>query len=370
MLRYLFLIFFLPTIAFSHELKPSIVNFQFIKQQQTLDFKLDIQLNLEAILANIDPSHDNTNESENSEYYNSLRKLNASELQNLFNQKLKDFTNNIQLFQNDQTVQFKIDNIFIPEIGDIAISRETQITLSGKNILENNLSFSWSKSYGPVILRVSDLDKEIVYTEYLKTDAKSKNFSLSKNQNQSLSSEILNYLIIGFEHIVPKGLDHILFVLGLFLFSPKFKPLLIQVSAFTLAHTITIFLGVLNIVVISPSIVEPIIALSIAYVALENIFLKNISLWRPIVVFVFGLLHGLGFAGVISEIGLSQVHFVTSLISFNVGVELGQLFVILVCYFGIAHWIKEKSWYKKFFTNPLSFIISIIGLYWFVERII
>ena len=286
-MRYLFLIFFLPTIAFSHELKPSIVNFQFIKQQKTLDFKLDIQLNLEAILANIDPSHDNTNDSENSEYYNSLRKLNVSELQNLFNQKLKDFTNNIQLFQNNQTVQFKIDNIFIREVGDIAISRETQITLSGKNILENNLNFSWSKSYGPVILRVSDLDKEIVYTEYLKTNAKSKNFSLSKNQNQSLLSEILNYLIIGFEHIVPKGLDHILFVLGLFLFSPKFKPLLIQVSAFTLAHTITIFLGVLNIVVISPSIVEPIIALSIAYVALENIFFKNISLWRPIVVFVF-----------------------------------------------------------------------------------
>ena len=141
-------------------------------------------------------------------------------------------------------------------------------------------------------------------------------------------------------------------------------------SAFTLAHTITIFLGVLNIVVISPSVVEPIIALSIAYVALENIFLKNISLWRSVVVFVFGLLHGLGFAGVISEIGLSQTHFVISLISFNVGVELGQLFVILVCYFGIAHWIKEKIWYKKFFTNPLSFIISIIGLYWFVERII
>ena len=111
--------------------------------------------------------------------------------------------------------------------------------------------------------------------------------------------EIYNYLTIGFLHIVPKGLDHILFVIGLFLFSPKFKPLLIQVSAFTLAHTITIFLGVLNILSISPQIVEPIIALSIAYVAIENIFLKNISLWRPMVVFVFGLLHGLGFAGVI-----------------------------------------------------------------------
>ena len=88
------------------------------------------------------------------------------------------------------------------------------------------------------------------------------------------------------------------------------------------------------------------------------------------IVFGFGLLHGLGFAGVISEIGLSQSHFVKSLISFNVGVEIGQLFVITACYFGFAHWIKEKNWYKKFFTNPLSIMIALIGLYWFIERVI
>ena len=147
------------------------------------------------------------------------------------------------------------------------------------------------------------------------------------------------------------------------------KPLIIQVSAFTLAHTITIFLGVLEIVKLSGQIVEPIIALSISYVAVENIIFKKVSLWRPIVIFAFGLLHGLGFAGVISEIGLSQTNFILTLISFNVGVEFGQLFVILVC-FGIAYWIKEKMWYKKYFTNPLSMLIAIIGLYWFFERVI
>ena len=172
--------------------------------------------------------------------------------------------------------------------------------------------------YGPIILEsIKSQRGKLFIPNTLKINSISKNFSITKNKFKILFKEIYNYLTIGFLHIVPKGLDHILFVIGLFLFSPKFKPLLIQVSAFTVAHTITIFLGVLNILSISSQIVEPIIALSIAYVAIENIFIKKISIWRPMVVFIFGLLHGLGFAGVISEIGLSQAHFVTSLISFN-----------------------------------------------------
>ena len=121
-----------------------------------------------------------------------------------------------------------------------------QIQISGSNIDKNNLQFGWIKDYGPIIIRVSNPKSEIVYTEYLKINSVSKNFSITKNKSQNLFKEIYNYLTIGFLHIVPKGLDHILFVIGLFLFSPKFKPLLIQVSAFTIAHTSTIFLGVLN----------------------------------------------------------------------------------------------------------------------------
>ena len=275
MARLLFILFFIPSIVFSHELKPSIANFQFIEKNNKLNFKLSIQLNLEAILANIDPSHSDTDESKNSDYYNSLRKLPAEQLLDVFKKSLINFKDNIFLNQNELKIPFKIDNVQIDRIGDLKLSRKTLIQISGSNIDKNNLQFGWIKDYGPIILRVSNLKSEIVYTEYLKINSISKNFSITKNKSQNLFKEIYNYLTIGFLHIVPKGLDHILFVIGLFLFSPKFKPLLIQVSAFTVAHTITIFLGVLNILSISPQIVEPIIALSIAYVAIENIFLKE-----------------------------------------------------------------------------------------------
>lgn len=370
MARLLFILLFIPSIVFSHELKPSIANFQFIEKNNKLNFELSIQLNLEAILANIDPSHSDTDESKNSDYYNSLRKLTSEQLLDIFKKSLTNLKDNIFLNQNELKIPFKINDVQIDKVGNLNLSRKTLIQISGSNIDKNNLQFGWIKDYGPVILRVSNPQKEIVYTEYLKINSVSKNFSMTKNKEQNLFIEIYNYLTIGFLHIVPKGLDHILFVIGLFLFSPKFKPLLIQVSAFTLAHTITIFLGVLNILSISPQIVEPIIALSIVYVGIENIFIRNISIRRPMVVFIFGLLHGLGFAGVISEIGLSKAHFVTSLISFNVGVELGQLFVIVGCYFAFAYWIKEKPWYKKYFTNTLSILISLVGIYWFVERVI
>lgn len=370
MFRYLLLFLILPTITFSHELKPSIANFSVIEANQSLDVKVDIQVNLEAILANIDPSHSDTDESKNAGYYNELRKLSPTELETVFYKNLKDFEKNIFIKNKDKNFKIKISNLKIGEVGNLEVSRNTNILISIDNINEDDLQFSWNNNYGPIILRVSNLKNELIYTEYLKVNSISKPFSLTKKKNENLSSEIFNYLVIGFDHIVPKGLDHILFVIGLFLFSPKFKPLIIQISAFTLAHTITIFLGVLKIVEIPGEIVEPIIALSISYVAIENIFFKKVSVWRPLVIFIFGLLHGLGFAGVISDIGLSQTNFIISLISFNLGVEFGQLFIILVCYYGIAYWIKDKVWYKKFFTNPLSITIAIIGLYWFVERVI
>src|SRR5207247_1613157 len=105
----------------------------------------------------------------------------------------------------------------------------------------------------------------------------------------------LRYLRLGFRHIVPEGTDHILFVLGLFLLSPRLRPMLLQVSAFTLAHTATLALSTLGVVRLSPAVVEPLIALSIAYVAAENTLRQELRPWRAALVFGFGLLHGLGF---------------------------------------------------------------------------
>jgi hypothetical protein len=159
---------------------------------------------------------------------------------------------------------------------------------------------------------------------------------------------------LGFTHILPKGLDHILFVLGLYLLSTKWKPLLVQVTSFTIAHSITLGLSMYGVVSLPPSIVEPLIALSIAYVAIENVVTSELHAWRPVVVFGFGLLHGMGFAGVLQEIGMPRSEFVTALISFNVGVELGQLAVITLAFALTGIWLRGKPWYRRGFVVPAS----------------
>lgn len=177
-----------------------------------------------------------------------------------------------------------------------------------------------------------------------------------------------SYLIYGFEHILPKGLDHILFVLALFLLSIKFSYLLWQVTAFTIAHSITLGLSIYGYVSLSSAIVEPLIALSIVFVAFENLMTARLNPWRPVVVFIFGLLHGLGFAGVLAELGLPRGDFLTALVTFNVGVELGQLAVIGSAYLFLG-WFISKTWYRKCVIFPASLVIAITGAYWTIERV-
>lgn len=176
------------------------------------------------------------------------------------------------------------------------------------------------------------------------------------------------YLYFGFTHILPKGLDHILFVLGLFLLAIRWKPLLAQVTCFTVAHSITLALAVLGFVSLSPKIVEPLIALSIAYVGIENIFHTNLTRTRLAVVFLFGLLHGMGFAGVLMELGLPRTEFVPALVFFNVGVELGQISVLCLAFLALG-WFRNRNYYKKFVLIPGSAAISLVAIYWTFQRI-
>ena len=187
------------------------------------------------------------------------------------------------------------------------------------------------------------------------------------SMDQSIGA-FLNYTVIGFEHILPLGLDHILFVLGLFLLSPTLKPLFWQVTAFTLAHSVTLAMTIFGLISFSPSIVEPIIALSITFIAVENIFTTNLKPWRILVVFLFGLIHGMGFAGVLSEIGLPEGQQALALVAFNVGVELGQIAVILIA-LAAVWFFRNASWYRTRISNPASIAIGAVGLFWFVERV-
>lgn len=184
----------------------------------------------------------------------------------------------------------------------------------------------------------------------------------------SRSEVFTTYLQLGFTHIIPLGFDHILFIISLFLLSPKLKTIVWQATAFTVAHSITLGLAMYGKIQSPPYIVEPIIALSIFFVAVENIITDKLKPTRIIIVFAFGLIHGLGFAGVLNDLGLPKKEFFNALISFNVGVELGQLSIILLAWFLVAKWFNKKPWYRKFIVNPVSALIAIIALYWTIER--
>ncbi|MBK7289413.1 MAG: HupE/UreJ family protein [Chitinophagaceae bacterium] len=187
-------------------------------------------------------------------------------------------------------------------------------------------------------------------------------------ENMSKSDTAILYLKLGYKHILPLGLDHILFVLSLFLFSADLKKVLWQSLAFTVAHSVTLGLAAYNVITISPKIVEPLIALSIMYVALENIFAKKLKASRIGIIFLFGLIHGLGFASALSSLGLPKDAFLSSLIMFNVGVELGQVTVILAAFLLFGFWFGKKSYYRKYIVTPLSLVIAAIALYWAIER--
>ena len=176
-----------------------------------------------------------------------------------------------------------------------------------------------------------------------------------------------SYLKLGFTHIVPKGLDHILFVLGLFLLSTRWRPLLYQVTAFTVAHSVTLALSMQGVVSLPERFVETLIALSISWVAIENIATSELKPWRLALVFCFGLLHGLGFAGVLSELGMPDGQFLAALLSFNLGVELGQVSVVLMA-FAVLGRFRNLEGYRRYVIFPCSTAIAATGLWWAVTR--
>jgi hydrogenase/urease accessory protein HupE len=234
----------------------------------------------------------------------------------------------------------------------------------------SRFTFANAAIEGFYALKLRNEGQETAVTQWVEGGKTSEPFPLDRAVIPKPRSEIVKqYLILGFTHILPKGLDHVLFVLGIFLLAVRLKPVLWQVTAFTLAHTITLALTIFGLVSLPASIVEPLIALSIAYVAFENVFTDKLHAWRPLIVFGFGLLHGMGFAGVLSEIGLPRSEFVPALLAFNVGVELGQLTVIFAAF--VLTWpLRNKPWYRRRIVIPASLFIAVIALYWFIERIV
>jgi hypothetical protein len=239
-------------------------------------------------------------------------------------------------------------------------------------IPEHARQFSWAydltyASYALVLKSSADAGGE---TEWLEGGQRSRPFALDARAGVQSRLHIAGtYFVLGFTHILPRGFDHVLFVLGIFLLTRAVRPMLWQVSAFTIAHSITLGLTLYGVVPQASSLVEPLIALSIVYVAVENLTTTELKPWRIALVFAFGLLHGMGFAGALRELGLPRSEFVTGLLTFNAGVEAGQLTVIGAAFLAVAYWSRNRVVYRRFIVVPGSLAIAFAGAYWTVERL-
>jgi hydrogenase/urease accessory protein HupE len=188
----------------------------------------------------------------------------------------------------------------------------------------------------------------------------------SNAQPQSgAASTFTSYFGIGVEHIL-LGFDHVLFIVALILPGGSLISIAAMVTAFTVAHSLTLALSVLNILTLPPQIVEPVIALSIAYVALENLTGKNALSRRWAVSFLFGLVHGFGFSNVLRELGLPKEGLLWSLLNFNLGVETGQAIAVLIAV-PILFWLRKFRWEPRA-VIATSVVVLAVGLTLFVQR--
>ncbi len=349
----------------AHEIDPGIAD---VSVGMT-DVEIQLELSLESILAELDlAASTETTGADGEEEYNRLRALAPDELEAELELRWANLSERIIIEVAGTQVVPELVSAEIPEIGDFELARTSVLTMMAM-LPEGDdpVQFGWAALYGDLVVRQANGGDD-AYSAFLIDGALSEPLPRGEIVTEGSGAVFLRYIFVGFDHIIPKGLDHILFVLGLFFFALKVRPIISQVTAFTVAHTITLALASLDIVTVPGSVVEPLIALSIVYVGVENILgwgnLRN----RTALVFGFGLLHGLGFASVLEDFGLGS-HFIAGLLGFNVGVEVGQLAVILAAFLIVGLWFGKKDWYRPMIAVPASAVIAAIGLYWSIERV-
>jgi hypothetical protein len=349
----------------AHEVVPAIADLTVADGKVTLSIKAPV----EGFISGIDlTAVADTNASPQAQDYDALRALPPAEIEARFRAFWPDMAKRLRLAVDDMPLQPELTAVEITDMPDVALARPALFTITA-SVPDGaqNLKVGWDKAFGALVLRQQGVEKP--YTRMLEAGADSDAIPLGGGGEVGALQSFLDYIPVGFDHIVPKGLDHILFVLGLFFLSTRVRPLLWQITAFTAAHTVTLALSSLGYVTVPGNIVEPLIAASIVFVAVENIWSKGeLSRWRPLVVFGFGLLHGLGFASVLGEFGLPAGNFIPALIGFNLGVEFGQLAVVGVAALLCWTWASRQSWYHKRIAIPASVMIAAVGAFWVVER--
>jgi hypothetical protein len=185
--------------------------------------------------------------------------------------------------------------------------------------------------------------------------------------DRPVATGCLDFIELGIEHIIT-GYDHLLFLVALLATATGAWSVVRIVTAFTLAHSVTLSLAVLGIVTIPGRIIEPLIAASIVWVALENLIVKEPGRRRWIWAFAFGLVHGFGFASALGELGLQGAAIARALVGFNLGIEIGQLLFVAV--FMPALVLLRRGRGARLVPRIASLVVAVVGAYWFVQRVL
>ena len=330
-------------------------------------FEVDLQYDLDALALGVSITTDDT------ELVQTLEELSTTEFSTTLERLRRLFERRVRVRFDGTPIPFSVD---FPDYGTTQTTNAEIPTVLGLtarlvgNIPANaeTVEFFASRAFASVHLTIVDEIRNREARMVLEQGARSTPFEFFDQYEESGRTSVAQqYFWLGVQHIVPNGFDHILFVVGLFLLSLEIRPLVTQVTAFTLAHALTLTAAVLGFVTLSPQLVEPLIAMSVAYIAIENIVTAKLTPWRPFVVFGFGLLHGLGFANSLSVLGLPDQERLLALVMFNAGIEVGQLAVIAAAASSLG-WCRNKPWYRPWIVIPASAVIATVGIIWAIER--
>ncbi|WP_430449722.1 HupE/UreJ family protein [Rhodophyticola sp.] len=351
--------------AAAHEIRPTIGDIAVTRTEATLSLRLA----LEALVADIDlGAVSDTNDAPEAALYDRLRAMAPADLEAAFRVAWPRIADGFIIEVDGTRLTPEIVSVDIPETGDTDLLRDSFLTIAADLPPgDAGVRVGLSPALGTFIPRQVG-GGEDAYEGFLDGGELTPALPRGDVLTEDAGAVFLRYIVAGFDHIIPKGLDHILFVLGLFFFSMHIRPLLFQVTAFTLAHTITLALASTGVVSVPASVVEPLIAASIVYVGIENTLGRGNMRARTALVFAFGLLHGLGFASVLGDFGIATERFGWALAGFNIGVELGQLAVIAGAFLTVGLWFGKKEFYRPFIAVPASLAIAAVGAYWVVER--
>lgn len=355
-------------LAQAHETRPAVADLTIGAAQVTLI----VTLPLEPVLAGVDlGSVTDTNDSPRAAEHDALRALPAAALEDRMRAAWPALGRLFRLESGGSVLPLAVVGVTVPEGIPRDLPRDGRLTLVADLPTGGApVSFSVAPMLGPLILRQTG---EGGYTGYLTGGVSTP--PLERAGRAGLHG-LGSYVVAGYRHIVPLGVDHILFVLGLFFYSSRLRPLLLQVTAFTLAHTVTLGLATFGIFDLPRALVEPLIAASIVWIAVENIRQRGVvtsaakTRVRLVVVTGFGLLHGLGFAAMLAQLGLPEGARLAALAAFNIGVELGQLAVIAAAFVTVGLWFRARPWYTAWIARPASALIGLAGAYWLMTALL